>query len=206
MSKLAITRLKTISGAGSASIDQSEMWCLLFVLNRGGVLGNEDPWDEEITIVQIPPISIGVLESSVETPDVAPLSTEAIESSVEIPDVAPLSTEALESPVEIPDVAPLSTEALESPVEIPDVSLLSIEVVEPAAEIPHCSPLSIHPTEYSAEIFVEVVESPVEILVEVHEPSSEVAGSGSVLAQMQSSYAHDAAQFDLEISEMLNGV
>jgi hypothetical protein len=116
MSTLVLTRLEEIIKRNEEVIDQREIWILLFVLNRGGVICNTDPWSDMTDIYEIPT-------------DTNLLSVEVLESPVEIPDVSILPVEVLEPPVEIP------VEILESPVEIPDVPALSIEVLEPPVEI-----------------------------------------------------------------------
>jgi hypothetical protein len=124
MSTLVATRLGTIIGGGPAVIDQSEVWRLLFVLNRGGILCNEDPWSNMSDIVEIPT-------------DANLLSIEVLETPVEVPDVSLLSIEVLESPAEVPDVSLISTDVLETPVEI------LVDVPEPLVEIHVETPLVV---------------------------------------------------------------
>ena len=141
MSTLVATRLGTIIGGGPAVIDQSEVWRLLFVLNRGGILCNEDPWSNMSDIDEIPTdanlLSIEALESPAEVPDVSLLSIEVLETPVEIPVEDPLSIEVLESPAEVPDVSLISTDVLETPVEI------LVDVPEPLVEIHVETPLVV---------------------------------------------------------------
>jgi hypothetical protein len=201
MATLALTRLGTIIEGGAAITDQMEVWCLLFVLNRGGILCKEDPWSDMADTVHIPTdtniLSIEVLESPVEVPDVSLLSIEVLETPVEIPVEVPPSIEVLETPVEIPVEVPPSIEVLETLVEIPVEVPLSIEVLETPVEIPVEVPPSI-------EVLETLVEIPVEVPLSIEVLETPVTGDQSALTLMQSSYEEDQLQFDAEISAMLN--